>query len=151
MAQLKIKNITLVDEVETKEAIKIINEYRAKYCWFYIIPICLMIVSFVIACLAGQYEESKFNVILFNLVIPEANFNIFLVTILITVIGCWVYSYLMKPYRKLLRIAISNDRIRHEEKIRHQERLRLNKTNPITYDVEDIENTIKKAPPKIKN
>ena len=98
-----------------------------------------------------EYEESKFNVILFNMVIPQANFNIFLVTILITIIGCWFYSYLMKPYRKLLRIAISNDRVRHEEKIRHQERLRLNKTNPITYDVEDIENTIKKAPPKIKN
>ena len=49
-----------------------------------------------------------------------------------------IYNQLMQPYKKLLNIAVMNDRIRHEEKVRHSERQRLENENK--NDSENINN-----------
>ena len=41
MSKLNIKNITLMDDVETKEAEKLLFNHRCKYCAIYIVPLVI--------------------------------------------------------------------------------------------------------------
>lgn len=149
MNNIKVKNITLMDEVETKEAEKLYNDNKFKYCAIYLIPLLFLIITtiFFIVQLnitltprtygSSSKQETSTNMLYILL-------TLMIISIILTIIGFSIYNNLMQPYKKLLRIAILNDRIRHEEKVREQERRRLQKEFNNNITTEDINNTYKK-------
>lgn len=151
MRTLKIKNITLADNVETKEAKQIYKIQKLKYSLLIIIPLILFLCF--ISCLI--YESQQYNE--YANLLPGIDtyqhpdliltfFILSIVTFLIIIINIVIYFQKLKPYKDLIEIAETNDRIRHEEKIREMERQRL-KNGPITtkYTIEDIETTKKQG------
>lgn len=128
MKEIYVKNITLMDEVETKEAITIYSSFRKKYIWFILVPLILLTI-FLFA-----------NIIKFNV-----HLWIFcLLSFIAFVLGFIVYKTLMNPFRTLLKIAKRNDMVRHEEKIRESERQRLRQERESIYKISDIDNTANK-------
>ena len=127
---LNIKNVTLMDEVETKEAESLYNRARKKYCIIAFIPAILFIIFFICylsntlssasaASTSGLKEAAKTIQTSTIFLILTIIFAIF------TIIGVSVYKSKIDVYYKILKVARFNDKIRHEEKIRFKERLRL--------------------------
>ena len=148
-----IKNITIYEEPETKEALNLLNNAIKKNCFLIIISI----ISFLLACLSLIYlihaiqTKNEWNGIVLVLIL--------FITSLITFI---LYFCIINPYKKLYKIAQHNDTIRNDEQIRFRERKRLeqmDKEQKETITNEQIDNTlnkldiqtnkkIKKLPPK---
>ncbi len=122
----QFKYITLIDEKETKEAKEILKQKRKIYCWLYILPIILASI-FYLAMLDVKHW------VLFMIL-----GSVFAGLILIMF---FVYVGILEPYRKIVKIAKHNDRVRHDEKIRFNERKRL-EIESDTYTKKDIINTI---------
>lgn len=122
----QFKYITLIDEKETKEAKEILKQKRKIYCWLYILPIILASI-FYLAMLDVKHW------VLFMIL-----GSVFAGLILIMF---FVYVGILEPYRKIVKIAKYNDRVRHDEKIRFNERKRL-EIESDTYTKKDIINTI---------
>lgn len=114
----KIKNITLSDESETKEAQALLEKHKKIYL-LWIIPFCLF-VTFVTLLINALGPYAMNNLPITN---PLSMITSILLIISLIIVPNICYKH-MKPYRDLLKIARSNDRIRHEEKIRCSERLR---------------------------
>ena len=151
MKNLEIKNITLIDEPETKEAEQIYKKYNKLFCLIFIIPLILFIFVFIGAVfqdgntiyISNQYSNTGYyqnN----NQSLMDALFVCCWIFGILTIIGFFIYKTLMKPYKKLLNLAERNDLIRHEEKIRHKERARLQEEDSVKYTKKDIDKTIKK-------
>ncbi len=148
MKNIEIKTITLMDEVETKEAESLFKHHKLKYCFIYLIPIFSFILS--LCCLIIQSNKVVYNQINKNtfekINTNAALYNTFLVLTIIfaiaSLIAVLIYKSKIKPYKKLVKIAIFNDRIRHEERIRENERQRINEKTD--YTKKDIDNTLKK-------
>ena len=150
MKSFDIKNITIADDIETKEALALLNKHRLKYSWLTLVPIILFAI-----CLIWDLHET--NNVIYNyahkktmLENPELvnTLNVLCIILFITTIVCWIiYNKLIKPYKKLVIIAEHNDKIRHEEKIRKRERSRLESDSSKEYTEKDIDNTMN----KIKN
>lgn len=152
MKKLEIKTITLMDEVETKEAESLFKHHKLKYCFIYLIPIFAFILF--LSCLIIQSNKVVYNQINKNtfekINTNPALFNTFLILTIIfaviTLIGFLIYKSKIKPYKKLVKIAMFNDRIRHEERIRENERQRIKEK--ADYTKKDIDNTLKKMKKK---
>lgn len=116
MKKIEIENVTLIDDVEEKEARKLYNKKKKKVLLYFFIANCSMLIIFflVLAICSGINFDMALLILLW--------ICFFLELILIL-----VYNLLMYPYRKLLKIAKFNDKIRHEERIRIRERQRLQK------------------------
>ena len=138
MEKLKLKHITLMDEVETNEARKIFTEHQRKYSPLIVVPLIVSIVTLLLGLLLPTPELATMTSILLKIA---------LAAFVLTFIGAAIYSAKMKPYLKLLKIAKLNDRIRHTERIREKERQRL--ANPANkdkkYTVDDIDTTLPDA------
>jgi len=108
----ELKNICLIDEVETTEARTILNRHLVKYYVFFMFETAMFIPSILFTI---------FNSV--NLIaLPIISGIALIVTISI-------YKDEISKYKKILKIAISNDKIRHDEKIRFYERKRLEQEN----------------------
>lgn len=116
MEKIRIKNITLMDKTETREAYAIYNSKRANCCLIFIIPI--IISSLLLLCVANNPEQ-----------MGDGGIGmLFVLTIILTLINIgaiYLYRNVMRPYKDLLEVAKLNDRVRHEEKIRFKERKRI--------------------------
>lgn len=148
MKNIQVKNITLMDKVETLEAEGYYYKNKSKYCFFYIIPALLFILFLVLTIIEAQ---KVVNIKTSNGILIEkqnmdkyiAFMSIMFAFVVMTVLGFVIYRHKMKPFRELLAIAKLNDRIRHEEKIRNNERKRLETELNKIYTVKDISETIK--------
>lgn len=148
MKNIEVKNITLMEKVETTEAEGYYYKNKIKNCFFYIIPLLLFILFLVLTIIESQktinIKTSQ------GILIEKQNMDkyitfmslmfVFLIT---TFLGFIIYRQKMKPYRELLAIAKLNDRIRHEEKIRNNERKRLESEHKNIYTTKEISETIK--------
>jgi len=125
---IEVKNITLMDETETKEATQINN--KKKWCYLYFIFIPLI---FVPALFVGLYYLMLSSV-------PITSINTFISTdttillfdsccLLILVVFVIIYFAIchkkMRTSRKLLKIARNNDLVKHNAKIKFSENKRL--------------------------
>lgn len=122
MKNIEVKNITLMDEVETKEAEEIYEKFRVKYSLIMVVPILLFFIS-TVGLILKITEPAKYAIALNTMIILT------IISLIVFIIGIAVYKNFMKPYEKLLEIAKLNDKIRHEEKIRDRERKRLQAEN----------------------
>ena len=150
MKNLEIKDITIADDTETKEAVTLLNKHRLKYSWLTIVPIILLAICVIWNIYETNneiYNYAHKKMMLENPELVEV-LNVLCIVLLIATIACYIiYHKLIRPYKKLVIIAKNNDKIRHEEKVRKSERDRLNNATKKEYTEEDIDNTIN----KIKN
>lgn len=125
----ELKNkITMIDELETKSAQKLLNMKLQQFRKIYFIPLIILIISGVIT-IASNYNDT----ILY----------IFFLSILAFAISLLCYIILIRPYVKLLKLAKFNDKIRHEEKIRFKERKRMESIKNENANRKNIQNSIK--------
>ena len=152
MKTLKIKNITLSDDVETKEAKQIYKVQKLKYSLLIIIPVILFL-CFIFCLLYESQQYNEYANLFPGLINKYQNPDLIvtflclsIITFLILIINIVIFFQKLKPYKELIEIAEKNDKIRHEEKIREMERQRL-RNEPITttYTIEDIEITKKQG------
>ena len=132
MEKLKLKHITLMDEVETNEARKIFQEHQRKYSPLVVVPLIVSIVTLILGFILHI----------------SVLFNVALIAFVLTFIGAMIYSAKMQPFWKLLKIAKLNDKIRHTERIREKERQRLANLalKDKKYTIDDIETTLPDDP-----
>lgn len=136
MRKVEIKDITLKEEPETKEAKKLYKEHKTKYCFIVIIPLVLFIIFFLIVMsyqLNGIPEEKIYLIICLG------------ISFLILIISLFIYFAKMRPFRKLLKIAKENDNIRHIERIKYRERKRLELEDKNEYTLKELKQTTKKT------
>lgn len=125
----ELKNkITMIDELETKSAQKLLNMKLDQFKIVYLIPLIILIISLVIA-IATNYND----IILFILFLSLLAFALSLLC----------YFIIIRPYVKLLKLAKFNDKIRHEEKIRFKERKRMENIKNENANRENVKNSIK--------
>jgi len=149
MKEIEVRNITLMEKVETQEAEGYYYKNKFKYCFFYIIPAMLFFLFLVLTIIEAQ---KVVNITTTNGILIEKQnmdryitfMSLMFTSILVTLLGIAIYRHKMKPYRELLTIAKLNDRIRHEEKIRNNERKRLEVEKKRTYTKKDISDTLNK-------
>ncbi len=123
-----------MEEIETEEAKEVFDEHHKKYSTWYVVPAMLFCVAGIAALVLFFMGETK--PILTLLIITAVSF-------VFIFIGTSIYTSLMKPYWKLLKIARLNDRLRHEERIRDKERRRLAEmTESKKYTTKDIDATM---------
>lgn len=151
MKTLKTNQITLLENVETAEAEQIYKNKKLKYSLLFIIPFILFICF--LACTIYEIQQTqlietspKYFVKTFQ------NTNALIafccltgISFWITIINIIIYQKKLKPYKDLLEIAKTNDKIRHEEKIREKERQRIKNEKETNYTIKDIENTKKQG------
>lgn len=136
----KLKEITLFETPETDEAKILLKKQKRKFLYWLLLSIGLTILSSIL--LATAINTQAIWVIVF-----------FYFCALSIPICVGMYLIKIVPYKKLLRIAKHNDRVRNDEHLRFKERLRLensikekqNKQIPQKIQktkVEDIDKTI---------
>lgn len=148
MKNIQVRNITLMEKVETLEAEGYYYKNKLKYCFFYIIPAILFLLFLILTIVESQ-KIVNINTTK-GILIEKQNMDRYITFMSLmftflafTFLGFAIYRHKMKPYRDLLAIAKLNDRIRHEEKIRNNERKRLETEQKNTYTTKDISDTIK--------
>lgn len=125
----ELKNkITLIDELETKSAQKLLNMKLEQFRKIYFIPLIILIVSSVIT-IATNYNDIMLYILFLS--------------ILAFVVSLISYFIIIRPYVKLLKLAKFNDKIRHEEKIRFKERKRMENVKTENANRKNIQNSIK--------
>lgn len=136
--KIKVKNITLMDEIETKEAEELYEIHHRKYSSFIAIPVLLLILFTALTISFGiKTTIDKTSLIIFCVLSG--------ISMLAVIAGISNYINKIKPYKKLLQIAKLNDRIRHEEKIRFKERKRLELNPEENYSSKDVDKTIEQT------
>lgn len=118
MSNINVKNIVLMEKVESEEAEKLYYEKRNKYQLIYTIPILCLFLFVILTIIQLNGENPNVALLTFF----EIMIVLFILSIIITI---GIYRNLIQPYKDLLKIAELNDKIRHEEKIRFKERKRL--------------------------
>ena len=134
MDKINAKDITLMDEVETEEAVRLKKEAKVKYIWLFIAPLIVYIAFWFPTCC---FFPNRYTIGYVCLVIEIISLIAFLV-------GLIVYIKKIRPYKKLLKIAKNNDRIRYEERVRMKERRRLEQEGDREYTSRDVDKTVKK-------
>ena len=152
---LNLKYVTLMEEVETKEAEYVYKKMKARYIWFILVPLFILLTCFLVLVMIlinsplimYFYQDVDLNNQINVLVkIMLVVCNTIPISGVILAIFISIYRKKMRPFKKLLSIARLNDKIRHEEKIRERERKRIiEEQNKITYEIDDIQNTIDKS------
>lgn len=160
----KIKNITLMEEVETEEARELLSKARWRYCALWLVPLILIIINFfglVISLSKTTVVNSHSKTAIMSTtnssggvvgVEPNLPFTIFfavftIISIIAFVVCLCIYINKIAIFKKLLKIAKINDRIRHEERIREKERQRIRAgLHMQKINTEDIQKTINLHP-----
>lgn len=129
MKKIEVKNITLMDDVETKEAESLYyvakHKYFPPYCF-----VSLLFFIFLLLTLAGSGDKED----------SELFLGLTILFGIVAFLARSIYTSKMKPYKKLLKIAELNDRIRHEERIRENERNRI--IDEKKYSTKSIDKTL---------
>ena len=146
MENIQVRNITLMEKVETLEAKEYYHKSKLKNCWFYIIPALLCVLFLILTILKAQEIE---RIVAKSVIYEERDFVDLMIFICLmfvffvsTIFGFIIYCCKIKPYRQLLVVAKFNDKIRHEEKIRYNERKRLEMGQKSVYTVKDVSETV---------
>ncbi len=132
MKNFETERITLRDEVETREALRIKKEQTKKIIAIPLVPLACVII-FLSLLLTNINNSNLVNV--FSTLLSVSG--------LATIVCLIVYNSLMAPYCKLVKIASRNDQIRHDEKIRFKERKRLEESYNEELTRQNINKTIK--------
>ena len=134
MKKINANNITMQENIETKEAKKLKNNKVKKFIAIPIVPFILFIISIIVLTnnIKNTTEQQVITYIIFSCI-----------CYFLFIVGLIVFFVLMKPYFKLVRTAKKNDKIRYEEKIRFNERKRLEQNNDETITRAKVKETIK--------
>lgn len=130
MKKISANNITMKENIETKEAKKLKNNKVKKFIAIPIVPLILAIIFAIINFADTRYTQLSLMILMY-------------ICILLFFIGLIVFFILMTPYFQLIRTAKKNDKIRYEEKIRFNERKRLEQNNDETITRAKVKETIK--------
>ena len=138
MKELKVDQITLLDDVETREAKCIYRERTAAAAWSYRLPLILLVLVTVGAVVAIWQQ------IIWLLGVLAA---VAVVCIFAAFSGVRTYHKVVETYADLIRVARKNDQIRHEERLRQRERERLQDGVVVKhiYQIDDIKRTMTHA------
>ena len=158
--KIRIKNITLMEEVETEEAEEILEEAKEHYKLLKSIPLYIFLGFLAMSIISiffivpipinssNMVVTSHEKEVVTPQLVPAFVICLWILTIfsLIALIICSnIYANKLKPFYRLLEIAKMNDKIRHEERIREKERQRLRSNKgKQEFLVNDVENTINK-------
>lgn len=112
---IKVTNITIMETPETDEAIELLE--KAKLNYNSIIKYCIYIAILPLLLCLIDINSAKWALIGVG--------SSIVIAILICLIDCVLKQEYLKPYRQLLKTAISNDEVRHQERIKFRERRRL--------------------------
>lgn len=138
MKELKVDQITLLDDVETREAKRIYRERTNAAAWHYRLPLILMVLATVGAVVAIWQQIFWLAGVLAAVVV---------VCIFVAFSGVRTYRKVVETYADLIRVARKNDQIRHEERLRQRERERLQDDVVVKhiYQIDDIKRTMTHA------
>lgn len=138
MKELKVDQITLLDDVETREAKRIYHERTQAASWSYRWPLILMVLATVGAVVAIWQQIFWLAGVLAAVAV---------VCVFVAFSGVRTYRKVMETYTDLIRVARKNDQIRHEERLRQRERERLQDGIAVkhVYQIDDIKRTMKHA------
>lgn len=119
MDKIEVSTITLMQTPESDEARELWWAAKRKYRIYFLFCVAIFVISLIIficgICLTID------GCIIFSYIL----FVVFLVSCIVY----WILKHkYLRPYIELLRIAISNDKLRHDERIRWRERARLEMT-----------------------
>lgn len=124
MKNIKTKNITIPETPETDEAEKLLSKKlqdikNIKYILLGITLPTAIILNLIALPILATHELATIKV-----------FTVFYLIAVAIIFFIWYYYKIyknaqLKPFQELLELAISNDKIRHEEKIRYNERKKL--------------------------
>lgn len=119
MKQITVKNITLMQTPESDEARELLEEAKQKFKLYILWCIPALIVGVILlACGIALHSTVQIGIGSTFLVVFAISFVFFLSR----------RAAYLRPYVELLKIAISNDKLRHDERIRWRERARLEAT-----------------------
>lgn len=119
MKQITVKNITLMQTPESDEARELLEEAKQRFKLYILWCIPALIIGVVLlGCGIGLNNVVQIG-------IGSTFLVIFAISLIFFLSRRAAY---LRPYIELLRIAISNDKLRHEERIRWRERARLEAT-----------------------
>lgn len=119
MREIEVKNITIMQTPESDEARELLEEAKQKFRLYFLWCVPAFIVGTIL------------------LICGAINANTLLISLGATFLACFVICCIyyfsrraayLSPYIELLRVAISNDKLRHDERIRWRERARLENT-----------------------
>ena len=119
MREIVVKNITLMQTPESDEARELLEDAKHRFKIYFLWCVPAFIVGTILLICGATMGQT--------LLISLG--AVFLGMFLISCI--YYYSRrtaYLRPYVELLRVAISNDKLRHDERIRWRERARLENT-----------------------
>lgn len=143
MKNIETEKITVLEKSETDEATKLLEKQKEKINVFnvlYGVAICLTAIIFI-------YIYNSANKTHVETLIAGA-----FIMLLISIVWYLHITIKLKDYKKLLKLAKANDKLRHEERIRYRERKRLEEEEPIIKAKQTPTSAIlPKRPPKENN
>lgn len=118
MREIVVKNITIMQTPESDEARELLEDAKRKFRIYFLWCIPAFIVGTILLICGATMGQT----LLISL--GAVFLGMFLI--------CCIYYFsrraaYLSPYIELLRVAISNDKLRHDERIRWRERARLEK------------------------
>ncbi len=123
--------ITKKQTPETDEALVLLSDAKKKFKLVYLIPMLALLIPFPIVAII-----SSSGVLMDGSVYVLAALCL-LVSIISTMIYLIVRGNFLRPYYRLLKVAMRNDDVRHEERIRFRERKRLEENYAVEVSMRD--------------
>ena len=122
---------TIEESIETKEALKKLEEQKRKAFKINAISTVLGVIGFILFISLSTNSNNSLYIILAFACIGLVS-------------GTYAYTQdsLVKPYLKNLKVARENDKVRHEERIRFYERKRLEEDGTQIEEI-DLETRLK--------
>lgn len=152
---MDFSNITLMDNLETKEAEALYRKKRKIYL-LYLIPVILDVVAIILLSSAFISRDLPLGFASIQLAVsivisPIASIfslkGVFGLIFIIISIILWIVfpkicRNILKPYKELMQLTKMNDQIRHDEKVRYKEKIRLQNeyspnTSPSRKEIEE--------------
>lgn len=140
MREIEVKNITIMQTPESDEARELLEEAKQKFRLYFLWCVPAFIVGTIL------------------LICGAINAHTLLISLGATFLACFVICCIyyfsrraayLSPYIELLRVAISNDKLRHDERIRWRERARLENTEGGKYYSESMSRKTSKLNKKV--
>lgn len=123
--------ITKKQTPETDEAIVLLSDAKKKFKLVYLIPMLALLIPFPIVAIISSSGAT-----VSGSVCVLADLCLF-ASIISTIAYLIVRGNFLRPYYRLLKIAMRNDDVRHEERIRFRERKRLEEDYAIEVSMRD--------------
>ena len=111
--------ITKKQTPETDEALVILHNAKKKFKLVYMIPMILLLIPFIVVRIVSATGAVVGGTTNF---ISAICLGLFIISVIIYLT---IRGKFLRPYYRLLKVAMRNDDVRHEERIRFRERKRL--------------------------